>query len=104
MQLSRRCCVIFAPILIASSLFAQGLQAPLTVSVTSATNSSVQLSWIAPPSGAPAIVERKTLNGSYAPLPTIPEAGISGNTIVHKTIDAFTTHVYRGPSASAGRL
>jgi len=64
--------------------------------VTTATSSSVQLSWTAPPSGAPGyIVERKTLTGAFAALPNTPDAGTPGVTIADNTIDPFTAYVYR---------
>src|SRR5258708_35381227 len=93
---SLRGCGIGAMILIPSLLPDQGLQAPTALTVTTATRSSVQLSWTAPPSGAPGyIVERKTLTGSFAALPNTPDAGTPGVTLPDNTITPITPYVNR---------
>src|SRR5258708_13176613 len=98
---SLRGCGIGAMILIPSLLPDQGLQSPTALTVTTATGSSVQLSWTAPPSGAPGyIVERKTLTGAFAALPNTPDAGTPAVTIADNTINPFPTYVYRLPPVS----
>lgn len=87
--------------LVASSAFSQSLQPPTNLIVSSATNSSVQLSWTAPQPQAPGfIVERKTLNGAYATLPAVPDGGVPGVAFADSTIDPFTTYVYRVSATS----
>jgi hypothetical protein len=82
--------------LAASSAFGQALQPPTNLVVTSATNSSVQLTWTAAQPQAPGfLVERKPLNGTYAPAPNIPSGGATGVTFMDTGIDPFTTYVYR---------
>ena len=101
MSLSNRhgAALLFA--LVASSAFGQGLQPPTNLIATSATSSMVQLSWTAAQPQAPGfIVERKTLNGTYAPAPNIPDGGFAGIAYVDNTIDPFTTYVYRVSATS----
>jgi hypothetical protein len=87
--------------LAASSAFGQGLQSPTNLVATSATNSSVQLSWTAAQPQAPGfLVERKTLNGAYAPAPNIPDGGLAAVAYVDSTIDPFTTYIYRVSATS----
>jgi hypothetical protein len=83
------------------SLFGQALPAPTNLVVTSATNSSVQLSWTAAQPQPPGfLVERKTLGGTYAPVPNIPDAGLAAAAYVDSSIDPFTTYVYRVSATS----
>src|SRR5689334_15216584 len=87
--------------LAASSVFGQSLQPPTNLIATSATSSSVQLSWTAAQPQAPGfIVERKTLNGTYAPAPNLPDGGMPGVAFVDNAIDPFTTYVYRVSATS----
>jgi hypothetical protein len=87
--------------LAASSVFGQSLQPPTNLIATSATSSSVQLSWTAAQPQAPGfIVERKTLNGTYAPAPNLPDGGMPGVAFVDSAIDPFTTYVYRVSATS----
>jgi hypothetical protein len=84
-----------------SSAFGQGMHPPTNLIVTSATKSSVQLSWTAAQPQAPGfLVERKTLNGTYAPAPNLPDGGMPGVAFVDSTIDPFTTYVYRVSATS----
>src|SRR5438552_1113869 len=87
--------------LVASSAFGQGLQPPANLIATSATNSMVQLTWTAAQPQAPGfIVERKTVDGTYAPAPNIPDGGFPGVAYIDNTIDPFTTYVYRVSATS----
>ncbi|MBI4894041.1 MAG: fibronectin type III domain-containing protein [Acidobacteria bacterium] len=81
----------FSPVLalLAFTLAAQSLPAPDGLTVVSATRSAVQLAWGA--TTAPAyLIERKTLDGDYATLATSEP-----NSYTDRTIDPFTTYLYR---------
>src|SRR4030088_310207 len=79
MDLSFRHGAAVVIVLAASSAFGQSLQPPTNLAVTAATNSSVQLSWTAAQPQAPGfIIERKPLNGTYAPAPNVPDGGMPG--------------------------
>src|SRR5215467_5636377 len=66
----------FGFLLAVSVAFSQSLQPPTNLVVTSATSSTVQLSWTSASPQAPGfLIERKVLNGTYAPAPNVPDGG-----------------------------
>src|SRR5262249_23687177 len=82
---------IISGVLLCSSLFAQNLQPPQSLTVVSATNKQVQLRWNAGDSAASGYtIERKVLGGNYSSVLTS-----TATTANDTNFDPYTTYVYR---------
>lgn len=89
--------------LFASSLFAQSLQPPQALTVVTATNKKVQLSWTGGDTAATGYtIERKTLNGTYSPLLNMPAPATAAITANDTNFDPYTAYVYRVRATAAG--
>ena len=85
-------------LLLSSALLAQPPGAPSNLTVTSATNKAVALSWTAGTGATSYLVERRPLGGSYSGLSPQPTV----TTFTDSSFDAFETYTYRVTSRSAG--
>src|SRR5262245_58983599 len=82
---------------IAGIASAQTPAAPTNLTVKSATNRVVQLSWTGDSAATAYVVERRPLGGTYAPLVTVTGIGSAApvTTASDTNFDPFTAYQYR---------